>query len=160
MSNTKNKVCFTGHRPEKLNASEHTIKTKLTQEIEKCIHEGYNVFISGMSRGVDIWAAETVLQLKTKGHDIKLVCALPYKEFEKNWSTEWKSRYKAILLNSDLIKCTSQYYSYKCFKIRNEWMVNHSAKIIAVYDGKPGGTKNTISYAQNKNLQITLINLT
>ena len=38
-------------------------------------------------------------------------------------------------------------YSRACFQIRNEWMVNHSSRVIAVFNGEMGGTKNTIDYA-------------
>lgn len=29
-------------------------------------------------------------------------------------------------------------YSKACFQIRNEWMVNHSSRVIAVYNGEAG----------------------
>ena len=48
----------------KLNDSEKTIKKELRAEILNSINEGFNVFISGMARGVDIWAAEIVIELK------------------------------------------------------------------------------------------------
>ncbi|MDY5774050.1 MAG: hypothetical protein SPK32_11530, partial [Bacteroidaceae bacterium] len=38
-------------------------------------------------------------------------------------------------------------YSRGCFQIRNEWMVDRSARVIAVYNGEAGGTRNTIAYA-------------
>lgn len=45
-------------------------------------------------------------------------------------------------------------YSRSCFQTRNEWMVNHSARVIAVYNGERGGTKNTIDYANSNNKEI------
>ena len=33
------------------------------------------------------------------------------------------------------------------FQKRDEWMVDQSSRVIAVYDGVSGGTKNTIDYA-------------
>mgnify|MGYP003312113691 CR=1 FL=1 len=65
----ENSCCFTGHRPEKLSMSEGKVKSALLQEIMKSINDGYNVFISGMARGVDMWAAEIVLELKDKFAD-------------------------------------------------------------------------------------------
>lgn len=156
----KKRVCFTGHRPEKIIASEHTIKDKLKEEIIKAIKEGYCVFISGMARGVDLWAAEIVLQLRSNGYAIKLICALPYEGCEKNWNDEWQKRYHKVISEADYIKCVSPCYSQNCFQIRNEWMVNHSAKIIAVYNGKRGGTQNTLVYSYKKAISISVINLT
>lgn len=153
----KRRVCFTGHRPEKLSIPESETKEKLKIEILKCIQEGFNVFISGMARGVDMWAAEIVLHLRDNGYNIKLICAVPYKGFEDNWNSEWKLRYKQILSRADLIRYICLCYSKRCFQIRNEWMVNHSAKVIAVYNGEKGGTCNTIRYANKYNIPIILI---
>lgn len=49
------RVCFTGHRPEKLNKSEAEIVASLEREIRAAITDGFQTFISGMARGVDIW---------------------------------------------------------------------------------------------------------
>lgn len=73
------RVCFTGHRPEKLTRSENTIKRELEKQIRQAMADGLNVFISGMARGVDIWAAQIVLKLRNEGADVKLICACPYK---------------------------------------------------------------------------------
>ena len=64
------RVCFTGHRPEKLNRSEKSVLDGLETAIRQAIADGSNVFISGMARGVDIWAAEIVLQIRSEGEDI------------------------------------------------------------------------------------------
>ena len=53
----KFRVCFTGHRPEKLKRSEGDVKKDLEREIRRAVADGKNVFISGMARGVDICAA-------------------------------------------------------------------------------------------------------
>ena len=109
--------------------------------------DGLNVFISGMARGVDIWAAQIVLKLRNEGTDVKLICACPYKGFERGWSREWQHQYKEIVESADWVEYVCVNYSRKCFQIRNEWMVNHSARVIAVFCGEKGGTKNTIDYA-------------
>lgn len=153
----KYRVCFTGHRPEKLSTSEEFIKQQLYNEIIKSIQDGFNVFISGMARGVDIWASEIVLQLKNDGYPIKLICALPYDGFENNWSVYWQNKYNLILSRADLVRCISTHYSPDCFKSRNEWMVNHSSRVIAVYNGKSGGTRNTIYYASTHNIPVHII---
>ena len=33
-------------------------------------------------------------------------------------------------------------------------MIDHSSRIIAIYNGEKGGTKNTIDYAQKKGVDI------
>ena len=44
---------ISGHRPEKVYGSEGRIIVELRKEILKAIADGYRVFLSGMSRGVD-----------------------------------------------------------------------------------------------------------
>ena len=142
--------CFTGHRPEKLTRSEEAIKADLEKAIQQAIADGLNVFITGMARGVDIWSAEIVLQLRESGVPVRLICASPFDGFERSWSEDWQRRYRTIMHNADHTLFVCPGYSRNCFQIRNEWMVNHSSRVIAVYNGEKGGTRNTIDYAQNK----------
>jgi uncharacterized phage-like protein YoqJ len=86
----KHRCCFTGHRPEKLSISEREVKTALQKEIRLAIADGINVFITGMAPGVDIWAAEIVLELRKKEElSLKLIAASPHPGFENRWSIEW-----------------------------------------------------------------------
>lgn len=148
------RVCFTGHRPEKIKIDEKEVKNKLQDAIQKSIEDGYTTFISGMARGVDMWAAEIVLKEREVNNNIKLVCAPPYEGFEKPWGDTERKRYNNILQNADFIKYACANYSRQCFQIRNVWMVDHSARVIAAYNGESGGTKNTIRYALNKQVEI------
>lgn len=64
------RACFTGHRPEKLRQPESVVVRGLEAAIKDAISDGKNVFISGMTRGVDIWAAEIVLRLRDEGRTL------------------------------------------------------------------------------------------
>lgn len=148
------RVCFSGHRPEKLLQPESVVKENLEREIKQAVTDGLNVFISGMARGVDIWAAEIVLKLRKKDPSIKLICASPFDGFEKSWNADWQKRYTTIMKEADLVRFICPGYSRPCFQIRNEWMVDHSARVIAVFNGEKGGTKNTIDYAKRNGVEI------
>ncbi len=151
------RCCFTGHRPEKLSGSEQYIKKELEAAIRQAIRDGFVTFISGMARGVDIWAAEIVLRLKKEGYPIHLICAVPFRGFEDNWEHEWKVRYRDIMANTDLIRCISPSYHRRCFQDRNEWMCNRASRLIAVYNGASGGTRNTINYALSIRIEVVKI---
>lgn len=148
------RCCFTGHRPEKLRRSEREIRIDLENEIRSAIQDGYITFITGMARGVDIWAGEIVLQLKHEGFPIHLICACPFPGFEESWNIEWQKRYRTVLDLADLVRYISARYSRACFQTRNEWLVNHSSRVIAVYNGQPSGTKNTINYAISRRIPV------
>lgn len=150
------RCCFTGHRPEKLTQPEHKIKKGLEIEIRKSIADGFLTFISGMARGVDIWAAQIVLRERISNPAIHLICAVPYPGFERSWSDRWQRQYNSILESADLVKYISPAYSRACFRIRNEWMVDHSARVIAVLNDGKSGTKNTIDYAIKNNIEVVI----
>lgn len=151
------RVCFTGHRPEKLNKSEAEIVASLEREIRAAITDGFQTFISGMARGVDIWAAEVVLRLRDYGAPIHLIAASPYQGFERAWSPAWQSRYASVLAGADIVRFISPQYDRGCFQRRNEWMVDHAGRVIAVFNGEKGGTKNTIDYATRQNVPVIYI---
>ena len=104
----KYRCCFTGHRPEKLQAPEGVVTAALEKEIRQAIADGFNVFITGMARGVDIWAAEIVLRLQDAGEAVRLICACPYQGFERGWKQSWQERYQAILSAADLVRFTGR----------------------------------------------------
>ena len=89
-----------------------------------------------------------------KKHEIKLICASPYEGFEKAWDASWQKRYKKIMEEADLVRFICEHYSKPCFQIRNEWMVDHSARVIAAWNGEPSGTKNTVVYANRKGVEV------
>ena len=150
----KKRLCFTGHRPEKLHLSEAEVYIVLKNAIDAAIEDGFTTFISGMARGVDIWAAEIVLEQKKAHAEIRLICALPYPDFEKRWKPAWQKRYAAILEKADYVKILCRTFSMESYQRRNEWMVDHSARVIAIYNGSTGGTKKTIDYAVRRGVKV------
>lgn len=150
-------ACFTGHRPEKLTQPETEIVKGLMGEIHRAIEDGLYVFISGMARGVDIRAAEIVLGLRAEGKHVQLLCASPYEGVERGWNPHWQERYKAVLRAADAVRFICPHYSKSCFQMRNEWMVNHASRVIAVFNGQKSGTKNTIDYAKKMGVAVAYI---
>ena len=152
-----NRCCFTGHRSGKLNRKESEICADLESEIRVAINKGFQVFITGMARGTDIWAGEIVLKLRNEGFPVKLICALPFPGFDRSLADDWKQRYRQLSDAADQIQFVSPAYRPSCFRVRNEWMVNRSALVIAVYNGTRGGTNNTIKYAQKCGVSVSII---
>ena len=150
----QHRCCFTGHRPEKLARSEREIKAALTKEINQAVQDGLTVFITGMARGVDLWAAEIVLTLRKRNKEMKLICAVPHEGFETRWSSEWKRLYWRVKEEADLVRVISKGYHSGVYQIRNQWMVDHASRVIAVYNGQPSGTQNTIDYAMRQGIPV------
>jgi uncharacterized phage-like protein YoqJ len=129
----------------------------LKKEIRTAVADGFQTFISGMARGVDLWAAEIVLALRDEGAAVRLIYTSPYRGFENRWSREWQARYRRVMERADLVRFICPGYSRDCFQRRNEWMVDHSARVIAVYNGQPSGTRNTIEYAKRCSVPVVLL---
>jgi len=137
--------------------SEAEVCSALEHEIRAAVADGFQTFITGMARGVDIWAAEIVLRIRDEGSPIHLIAASPYEGFENAWSPEWRSRYAAVIADADIARFISPGYDRGCFQRRNEWMVDRSARVIAVFNGEKGGTKNTIDYAERHRVPVVII---
>lgn len=156
---------FTGHRPQKLPFGSResdprciALKEKLRTEIERLILEkDVTAFISGMAIGVDTYAAEQVLSLKEKYPNITLEAAVPCLNQAEKWNAAQQERYKALLERCDKVTVLSQAYTKTCMQERNEYMVDSSSYVIAVWDGKPGGTGNTVRYCRSLGREVTVI---
>ena len=150
--------CFTGHRPPKIggynedNPTTKRIRLHLQNEIYLAINNGYKEFISGMALGVDTIAAEIVLEIR-ESYPIQLICAIPFEGQENMWTYDSRHRWRTILDSADeVIHISSPGYAAWKMQKRNEWMVDVSSLVIAVWDGSTGGTANCISYAKNATL--------
>ena len=151
------RCCFTGHRPQKLRRSEMEIKADLENAIRQAISEWYTTFITGMAYGVDIWAGQIVVRLRRDNPDLHLIAAVPFRGFEGRWSSDWKRAYQELLEQTGLVKYFCTCYNARAYQRRNEWMVDHSSLVIAVFTGESSGTKNTVDYALQRKLQIIRI---
>lgn len=148
------RCCFTGHRPDKMDIGEKEVKPLLEKAIDDAIEDGYVTFITGMATGTDIWAGEIVLERKKHNKNIHLICALPHPGFESRRSLTEKMRFNKIIKNADLVKEINDHYFTACYQVRNEWMVDHSNLVIAVFNGQKSGTKNTVDYAKRKGINM------
>ena len=88
---------------------------------------------------------------------IKLIGALPCKDQYCKWNAKQQSRYKKLIKQLDGIRCIYDKYEDGCMIERNEYMVNNSSLVIALFDGKSGGTAKTVRYAEKMGKEITII---
>lgn len=157
------KVSFTGYRPEKLRFFGKDdpmfidFIERLREKIFKLADDGAGVFISGMALGSDTYCAEIVLELKKKYPKIKLIAAIPCSDQADRWSAEQKAYYQELLEKCDECVVLSSHYYKGCMQKRNRYLVDNCDVLLAIFDGKPGGTKNTVDYAQKIGRKIEFI---
>lgn len=158
------KCCFTGYRPQKLSYLNQPLSEEyqslyltLTECIKGAVKLGYDYFISGFAEGVDLMAAEAVLNLKREGYDIKLEAALPAMNQTEKWDDLSRGIYYMLMDQADRRVCIDQVMDpYSCLR-RDEYMVKESDLVIAVFDGQKGGTAYTVNYARKKNRNLWII---
>ncbi len=162
----ENSCAFTGHRPHKFPwGYDETatgciqLKAVLFAKIAELAATGITDFLSGMAEGTDTWAALAVLALREKNPALKLHCILPCKGQADRWTASARELYYQILDMADDVIYVSEVYHKGCMLERNRYLVDHAAKLLAVYNGeRRGGTAMTVRYAQKLGRTIVLLN--
>ena len=152
----RRRCCFAGHRPERIHISETDARAWLKAQIETAVDDGYVTFITGMGMGVDIWAAQTVLELRGRNPALHLIAAEPYPAFCAKWSDEWVRAYRQVIRAADYVLQLAPRYTPEAYSDRGKWLVDHAARLIAIYDGTEGYTGNQVAYARAQGLQTVL----
>jgi len=158
-------ICtFTGHRPSKFPFRGESdpaclrLRSRIGEAVEKAYADGYRDFLCGMALGVDTWAAMEVLRLKYIHRDVNLYAAVPYLSQASRWYAWERERYTDILKLCERVFVVCEVPSRQAPVIRDAFMVSHSSRIIAVYDGSnTGGTATTYKMAQKKGIEIVRI---
>ncbi len=131
------------------------MKVRLRSEIENAIARGYKTFLCGMALGFDMICAEMLLKLKRRYKQIQIIGALPCRNQDVLWREDSRKRYQKILSKLDGTRCIYEKYTgARCMIERNEYMINRSSLLIALFDGQTGGTKRTVEYAKKQGLEI------
>lgn len=148
-------MALTGHRPERLGYAKDTYVTtdwvRLIDWLKLKIKENNIADIyCGMANGCDIAFGIAALRLKEEGYFVKLHCVLPCKNY--NSSNAWYNQLKHGA--DEWIELSDEFYK-GCDSVRDQYMVDHSNKLIAIWDGhKSGGVWSTIKKAQKKGVEI------
>jgi uncharacterized phage-like protein YoqJ len=162
LKNEDHVVSVTGHRPNKLFGYDLSDPRNvlLKEEMKKfLVTKKCTKAVSGMALGVDQIFATAVIELKESGYPIELICAIPCKNHPCKWPKKSQEYYQWILNQSDkTVLVSDSEYNPWLMQIRNEYMVNISNEVLAIWDGSRGGTRNCVEFAKNVNKEITIIN--
>ncbi len=166
MGERERSCCFTGHRPAKLpwgtNENDprcRALREEISSRLVGIYEAGYRHFICGMAIGCDMLFADAVLALRTAHPDVSLEAAIPCGTQPDKWSAGQRQRYNRLLDSCDKVTVLQISYTPDCMQRRNRYMVDHASLLLACYNGHPGGTMNTILYAQRQDVKVILIDL-
>ena len=153
--------CFTGHRPAKLpwryDESDPrclALKKRIMDAVESAYEEGYRHFLCGMAMGCDLYFCECVLELRSRHGDVTVEAAIPCPTQADSWPPAQRARYLHLVGQCDFETVVSSEYSSSCMQRRDRYMVDHTALLIAAFDGTAGGTRYTVEYAMRRGLDI------
>lgn len=132
------------------------VRRRLREEIEQAIGDGYRFFISGFADGVDLEFAAIVAEFQQGNPPIYLEAAIPYRNRLKTSNR----LFQKLIAECTGINIISEKYSADCYFARNRYLVKHSGRIIAVYDGREkSGTAQTMRMAAADNLELRVIDI-
>ena len=172
-------ICFTGHRPNKLGGYNWDIPKNqdvilaITTTVTKIIKENEGEefhFICGGALGVDQMAFYVCNKLKSSYKNIITEIAVPFKRQYILWNKQDFQKWRTQLYQADILTLVDRIEGYKVdgqkediyyiekMQKRNEYMVNKSDIVIAVWDGTKGGTGKCVKYAKGMNKNIVIIN--
>lgn len=162
-------VAITGYRPMKLpfgfdldHPDAIRLRAMLKTEYEQLINHGFQFFLTGGALGVDLMAAEVILELKEeyrrKRIRISHWLCLPCLDHDLKWNDADRERLARIMEKSNTVYVSETPYYNGCMQVRNRYMVDTSRVLLGVYDGQKGGTHSTIEYAKKKNRKIIILN--
>ena len=164
MGDRAHSCCFTGHRPMKLpwGMNERdprctALKLELAARLEAIYALGYRHFLCGMAIGCDMYFAEAVLALREVHGDVTLEAAIPFGDQPGRWDEAQRRRYNSLIDRADKVTVLQIGYTSDCMMQRNRYMVDRSSLLLACFDGRPGGTMNTILYAERSGVKTVVI---
>ena len=154
MLNRKNRTaCFTGHR-ELPTENLPEISKLLEDTLLTLIEQGYCYFGAGGALGFDTLAAQTVLRLRERYPQIRLILVLPCLNQTRGWQQADVDIYEELKRRADKVTYTSESYFRGCMQKRNRHLVDNSSGCICYLTKPTGGTAYTVDYARRRGLRI------
>lgn len=139
-------LAVTGHRPDKIggykpNPLREWVRAQIRAALEDLKPERG---ITGMALGVDQDFAEACVAL-----GIPFTAAVPFEGQESRWPPPSRRFYHQLIEQAAEVVYVSELgYARWKMEARNHWMVDHSDRLLAIWDGTLGGTGGTVLYAE------------
>jgi uncharacterized phage-like protein YoqJ len=133
------------------------IKKAIKKQILSLIDDGLEWVIVSGQWGVEVWAAEVVIELKQSYSNLQLAVITPFLEQEENWNEEKKEIYTSVLQNADYVNSVSKkkYEGGWQFKEKNKFLLRNTDGMVLVYDEEnPGSPRFMKELAARRGLEV------
>lgn len=136
-------VAFTtGYRTEKIFSNTedknllNIIYTELYRVVSERYKQGYTHYYSGMSEGIDILAANAVLDFKEEHPDVRFVAVIPFKGQQEQYSTTDKNDYQSICTEADeVVILADEFTGNDLYLQRNNYLLENCSTMVCYHDG-------------------------
>ncbi len=148
-------LSVTGHRPDKLGGYGDEIFYKLALFArDQLVRLKPVLVITGMALGWD-----TAVALACADLELPFVAAIPFPGQDSRWPADSRRRYGYLLDRAARthIVCAHGEPIAASMQKRNEWMVDNSDKLLALYNGSYGGTRNCLKYAEKLHKEVIYV---
>ncbi|MGN8647028.1 SLOG family protein [Gracilibacillus sp. HCP3S3_G5_1] len=140
-------ITVTGNKPMELNIRNekdpriHFIKIALKQRLISLIDEGLEWVIMSGQMGIELWAAQVVLELK-KDYPVKLGIFPPFLEYESRWPDIYQEAFLQVIEQADFYQPLYN-ESYKApyqFINKDRWLINKTDGCLILVDEEYPGS--------------------
>lgn len=142
-------ACFTGHRILRRDLIPE-IEAALEAVLEKSIARGIIHYGCGGAIGFDAIAGATVLRMKKRYPQLRLIMVLPCEHQDVKWNSADREKYRRLLESADKTVYLQTAYDDQCMLKRNRHLVDNSGICIAYLTNDRGGTAYTVRYAASQ----------
>lgn len=144
-------IGVTGHRPPRLGGYTDIVERRLATLAGAVIAELRPAgVITGVAQGWDLAIAEACLS-----SHILFTAALPFPEPDARWPEAQRERFRRVLSGAAAVETIAAAPARGLYHARDRWIVEHSALIVALWDGeKSGGTYATIRSAEKRRVPV------
>ncbi|WP_078550571.1 DUF1273 domain-containing protein [Litchfieldia alkalitelluris] len=164
-------LAITGYKPFELglfdpkNPGITFIKKAIEKKLLFLLEEGLEWVIISGQLGVELWAAEVVMDLQIDHPNLKFAVITPFLDQEEKWNEVNKELYEFVLSQADYTNSITnkKYESPAQFRLKNKFFIDKSDGMLIVYDEETEGSPKFIyNQARNEvdhsNYQLFIIN--
>jgi uncharacterized phage-like protein YoqJ len=112
------------------------IKKAIKKQVIALMDEGLEWIVVSGQWGVELWAAEAVLELRSTYESLRLAVITPFLEQDEKWSDEKKRIYQSVIQQANYINSVTKnkYTGPWQFAEKNKFLLRNTDGIILVYD--------------------------
>ncbi len=124
------------------------VRARLEETLGALIADGVIYFGVGGAVGFDLLAAQTILSLRERHPQVRLIVVLACRDQAAHWNAADTAALADVCARADKVVCLQETYTPDCMKARDRYLVDHSGVCVYWLTHYGGGTGYTEQYAR------------